>query len=82
MYLVMFILVIIHSKAILIKTIQTTFSLFNQFCIIVSKHKSILPKSILSESILSESILSNVVFEYGKMMNSGDDESEKKIEKN
>ena len=54
----MSILVIIHSKAILIKTIQTTFSLFNQFYIIVSKHKSILSKSILLESILSKSILS------------------------
>jgi len=36
LYLAMSILVIIHSKAILIKTIQTTFSVFNQFCIIVS----------------------------------------------
>jgi len=36
LYLAMSILVIIHSKAILVKTIQTTFSVFNQFCIIVS----------------------------------------------
>ena len=50
----MSILVIIHSKSLLIKTIQTTFRLFNQFCIIVSKHKSILSKSIMSESILSK----------------------------
>jgi len=56
----MSVLVIIHLKVILIKTIQTTLSLFNQFCFIVSKHKSILSKSILSESILSESILSKV----------------------
>ena len=52
--LAMSILVVIHPKAILIKIIQTTFSLFNQFCIIVSKHKPILSKSILSESILSK----------------------------
>jgi len=57
LYLDMSILVIIHSKVILIKTTQTTFILFNQFYIIVSKHKSILSKSIQSESILSESIL-------------------------
>jgi len=56
-HLTMSILVIIHSKAILIKTIQTTSIPFNQFYIIVSKHKSIISKSILSESILSESIL-------------------------
>jgi len=43
--LAMSILVIIHSKTILIKTIKTTFSLFNQFCIIVFKHKSILFKT-------------------------------------
>jgi len=49
LYLSMSISVIIHSKAILIKTIQTTFNLFNQFYIIVSKHKSILSKSIISE---------------------------------
>ena len=61
LYLAMSILVIIHSKAILIKTIQTTFILFNQFYIIVSKHKSILSKSILSESILSESILPELI---------------------
>jgi hypothetical protein len=36
---------------------QTTFIMFNQLYVIVSKHKSILSKSILSESILSESIL-------------------------
>jgi len=48
MNLAMSILVIIHSKAILLKTIQTTFDLFNQFCIIVSKQKSILSKLILS----------------------------------
>jgi len=60
LYLAMSILVIIHPKAILIKTIQKTLILFNQFYFIVSKHKSILPKSILSESILSESILSKV----------------------
>ena len=59
--LTMSILVIIHSKTILIKTIQTTFSLFNQFFIIVSKHKPILLKSIMSESILSESILSESI---------------------
>jgi len=41
MYLTMSILVIIHSKAILIKIIQTTFNLFNQLYIIVSKHRSI-----------------------------------------
>jgi hypothetical protein len=35
--------------------------LFNQFYIIVSKHKSILSESILSESILSESILSESI---------------------
>ena len=52
----MSILVIIYPKTI--KTIQTTFILFNQFYIIVSKHKSIVSKSILPESILSESILS------------------------
>jgi len=57
LYLVMSILIIIHSKAILIKTIQTIYNPFNQFYIILSKHKSILLKSILSESILSESIL-------------------------
>jgi len=57
LYLAMSILVIIHSKAILIKTIQTTFIPFNQFYIIVSKHTSILSKSIMSELILSESIL-------------------------
>ena len=56
-YLAMSILVIIYSKAILIKTIQTTSIPFNQFYIIVSKHKSILSKSIMSESIPSESIL-------------------------
>ena len=55
--LAMSILVIIHSKTILIKTIQTTFNLFNQFCIIVSKYKSIMSKLILSKSIMSESIL-------------------------
>ena len=44
LYLAMSILVIIYSKAILIKTIQTTFNLFNQFCIILSKHRSILSK--------------------------------------
>jgi len=60
LYLAMSILVIIHSKTILIKTIQTTFILFNQFYIIVSKHKSIFSESILSESILLESILSKV----------------------
>jgi len=49
--LAMFILVIIHLKAILIKTIQTTFRLFNQLCIIASKHKSILSKSILSDQL-------------------------------
>jgi len=43
----MSILVIIHLKAILIKTIQTTSIMFNQFYIIVSKHKSILLKSIM-----------------------------------
>jgi len=43
-YLAMSILVIIHSKAILIKTIQTTFILFNQLYVIVSKHKLILSK--------------------------------------
>ena len=43
----MSILVIIYSKAILIKTIQTTIIMFNPFCIIASKHKSILSKSIL-----------------------------------
>jgi len=43
----MFILIIIHSKAILIKTMQTTFILFNQLYVIVSKHKSILSESIL-----------------------------------
>jgi len=59
-YLAMSILVIIHSKAILIKTIQTTFIPFNQLYVIVSKHKSILSKSILAESILSESIISKV----------------------
>jgi len=53
----MSILIIILSKAILIKTIQTTSILFNQFYNIVSKHKSIISKSILSESILSKSIL-------------------------
>ena len=53
----MSILIIIHSKAILIKIIQTTSIPFNQFYIIVSKHKSILSKSIMSESIPSESIL-------------------------
>jgi len=58
LYLAMSILVIIHSKTILIKTTQTTFILFNQFYIIVFKHKSILSKSILSESILPKSILS------------------------
>jgi len=57
-YLAMSILVIIHSKTILIKTIQTTFIPFNQFYVIVSKHKSIFSKSILAELILSESILS------------------------
>jgi len=51
------ILVIIHPKTILIKTIQTTFNLFNQFCIIVSKYKSILSKTIMSKSIISESII-------------------------
>jgi len=56
LYLTMSILLIIHSKAILIKIIQTTSIMFNQFYIIVSKHKSILLKSIMSESILSESI--------------------------
>jgi len=55
------ILIIIHSKTILIKAIQTTFNLFNQLCIIVSKHKPILSKSILSESILSESIMSESI---------------------
>ena len=35
--------------------------MFNQFYIIVSKHKSILSESILSESILSESILSESI---------------------
>ena len=50
----MSILVIIHSKTILIKIIQTTSIPFNQFYIIVSKHKSILSKSIMSESILSK----------------------------
>jgi len=49
----MSILIIIHSKTILIKTIQTTIIMFNQLCIIASKHKSILSESILSESILS-----------------------------
>ena len=44
LYLAMFILLIIHSKTILIKIIQTIFILFNQFYIIVSKHKSILSK--------------------------------------
>ena len=57
LYLAMSILVIIHSKTILIKTFQTIFILFNQFYVIVSKHKSILSKSILAESILSESII-------------------------
>jgi len=38
----MSILVIIHSKTILIKTIQTTIIMFNQLCIVASKHKSIL----------------------------------------
>ena len=56
-HLTMSILVIIHSKAILIKTIQTTFIQFNQFYIIVSKHKSIIAKSILSKSILLKSII-------------------------
>jgi len=60
-YLAMSILVIIHSKTILIKTIQTTLIMFNQFHVIVSKHKSILSKSILAESILSESILSESI---------------------
>jgi len=60
-YLAMSILVIIHSKIILIKTIQTTFIPFNQFYVIVSKHKSILSKSILTESILSESIMSESI---------------------
>jgi len=60
-YLAMSILVIIHSKAILIKTMQTTFILFNQFYVIVSKHKLILSKSILTKSILSESILSESI---------------------
>jgi len=60
-YLAMSILVIIHSKTILIKTFQTTFIPFNQFYVIVSKHKSILSKSILAESILSESILSELI---------------------
>jgi len=60
-YLVMSILVIIHSKAILIKIMQTTFILFNQFYVIVSKHKSILSKSILTKSIISESILSESI---------------------
>ena len=60
LYVAISILVIIHSKAILIKTIQTTFILFNQFDIIVSKHKSILSELILSQSILLESILSKV----------------------
>jgi len=41
-YLAMSILVIIHSKTILIKIIQTTFIPFNQLYIIVSKHKSII----------------------------------------
>ena len=54
LYLAMSILVIIHSKAILIKTIQTTSIPFNQFYIIVSKHKSLLSKSIMSELILSK----------------------------
>jgi len=49
LYLAMSILVIIHSKTILIKTIQTTSIMFNQFYIIVSKHKSILSKSIISK---------------------------------
>ena len=57
LYLAMSILVIIHSIVILIKTIQTTSILFNQFYIIVSKHKS---ESILSESFILESILSKV----------------------
>ena len=66
LYLVMSTLVIILSKAILIKTIQTTFNLFNQFCIIVSKHKSILLKSILSESILLESIMPESILTKAK----------------
>ena len=57
-YLTMSILVIIHSKAILIKTIKITSIMFNQFYIIVSKRKSFLSKSILSELILSKSIMS------------------------
>jgi len=52
----MSILVIIYSKAILIKTIQTTIILFNPFYIIASKHKSILSESILYIVIL---IISN-----------------------
>ena len=62
LYLAMSILVIIHSKEILIKTIQTTFILFNQLYVIVSKRKSILSKSILSESILSKSNSAKINF--------------------
>ena len=65
-YLAMSILVIIHSKTILIKTIQTTFISFNQFYTIVYKHKSILSKSIMSESILSESILLESILSKAK----------------
>jgi len=60
----MSILVIIHSKTILIKIIQTTFSLFNQFCLIVSKHKSILSKLIMSKSILSKTEPNTHIFRH------------------
>jgi len=56
----MSILVIIYSKVILIKTIQTTSIPFNQFSTTASKHKSIISKSIMSESILLESIIFKV----------------------
>jgi len=59
LYLAMFILIIIYSKVILIKTSQTTFILFNQFYVIVSKHKSILSKSIMSESIYQNQLCQN-----------------------
>jgi hypothetical protein len=41
------ILVIIHTKSILIQTIQTTQNIENHFYINISKHKSILVNSLL-----------------------------------
>jgi len=48
LYLIMFILAIINSTTFLIKTIQTKSIMFNQLCIIVSKHKSTIKKSSTS----------------------------------